>query len=272
MPIVSADPTFTASAWNGAYEDVAITGYSSMTTENQPALPERILLIEVYNFATTANLINSTIDPAVSFPGHTISPAPSYTINGSGQLQASYGPDATTYATNAFTPSAYFEVENALIASGNKKFLRIKVNPLQYNPVTSEVQKAPKIVLDIGLDSAGWGMTPPGAGDVINPFNVANTLRIDYTQAGMYQLDYADLVDSNIEGPFDGVDVNDFRLYVDGVEHPLEVYSPGGNFTTGDYLRFYLPYTATLEDNKNRVKSIPIWSAVSHGRLWLVLN
>jgi hypothetical protein len=245
-------PVFSASAWNGTYEDVSITGYSKTTQAGYPELPERILLIEVYDFATTANLINSTINEA-TLGGHTITPAPAWNMDGNGDLQASYSPNATHYATNAASPSQYFEIENALQVNGNKKYLRIKLNPLKFNPVTQDINRATTIELDIALDGNDWAIDPPGAGDIINPFNVANTLKVDYQKAGMYQLNYNDLNSSSVEGPFDGVSTSDLRLYHNGTEIPVEIYSPSGNFSAGDYIRFYAPFTSSLEDKNNSV-------------------
>ncbi|OIQ19905.1 MAG: hypothetical protein BM556_05305 [Bacteriovorax sp. MedPE-SWde] len=246
-------PVFTASAWNGTYEDVSVTGYSKESTAGLPEIPERILLIEVYDYATTASLINSTVSGESTLAGHNISPAPTWTMDGNGDLQASYSPNATHYATSADTPSQYFDVDTTLQKSGSKTYLRIKVNPLKYNPVSQDVTRATSIELDIGLDGNDWSITPPSAGDIINPFIVANTLKVDYSQAGMYQLDYNDLNNSSVEGPFDGVDINDLRLYYNGSEIPLEINSPSGFFSTGDYIRFYAPFSASLEDLKNSV-------------------
>jgi len=252
LVITPDTPTFSASTWNGAYEDVSITGYSKTTDAGYPELPERILLIEVYEYATTANLINSEISEA-TLAGHNITPAPAWTMDGNGDLQASYTPNATHYATNAVTPSQYFEIDSALQVNGNKKYLRIKINPLKYNPVSDDVNRASSIELDIALDGNDWAIDPPSAGEIINPFNVANTLKVDYQSAGMYQLNYNDLNSSSVEGPFDGISTTDLRLYHNGSEIPVQIYSPSGNFSTGDYIRFYAPFTSSLEDKNNSV-------------------
>ncbi|MBT5094018.1 MAG: hypothetical protein HOM21_07240, partial [Halobacteriovoraceae bacterium] len=252
IEITPATTTFSVSGWNGAYEDVAIPGYAVVADPGNPEVLERDLLIEVYNFATVASLTNSAkLENTLN--GHLITPAPLYTVDGNGDLQPSYVPNATSYALNSYGPTQFFEVSPNLIKSGGKTYLRVKVYPLRFNPVLQSVRKATKITLDIGLDGNAWEVDPPASGSVIDPFLVANTLRVDYTKAGVYELSYDDLVDSNVEGPFDGTDVYELRLYHGNNEIPIDVSSATGNFASGDYLRFFVPFEESIEDVRNRV-------------------
>lgn len=250
IQIVPDAPVFSASLWNGAYDEVSITGYSKQTEAGLPELPERDLLIEVNSYATTANLINSTITESV-INGHLIAPAPSYALDGGGILQPSYAVTDPIYAANVFSPASYFDLNTTLITSNGKKYLKIKILPLTHNTQTPQLKLADKIILEIGLDGNDWEIVPPTGGSAITPYEIANNLQIDFTQEGFYQLNFDDLTDSFVDGPFNAVDVNKLRLYLNDQEIPMEVHSPSGNFTSGDYLRFYLPFEASLEDLKN---------------------
>lgn len=251
IEIDPAAPSFSASSWDGSYEDITMLGYTQMDKAGSPAMLERDILIEVYNYANTASIIGTAQITSSVLSGHNISPAPTYTLDGNGALVASYNPDATIYSTNSNTFNDFYNIENQLIKVSGKTFLRLKIKPLLYNPATDDIVYASKIILDIGLDNQTWEATPPSDSSNINPFNIANTLRIDYTKSGVFELKYNDLVSSLVEAPFDGVDLSELRLYVEGEEIPLYV-SPGDNlFSAGDYLRFYLPFNQTLEDLKN---------------------
>lgn len=245
-------PTFAANTWNGVYDDVAITSYSKMTDAGKPELPEKEILIEVHRFAEIAQ-INSAAVTESAIGGHLIAPAPNYVLNGAGVLVPSYAPDATTYATSTDSPSAFYSIETTLINNQEKTFLRLKVTPLRYNPVTQVLRYASKIILNIGLDGDNWTITPPAGTSNIGPYAVANTLRINYEQKGLYQINYDDLVNSQVEGPFNAADTSLFRLYYNTREIPIEVNSTSGFFASGDNIRFYVPFTASLQDKKNQL-------------------
>lgn len=246
--ITPATPVFTASAWDGSYEDVAIAGYSKITTPGFPELPQRVILLEVYEGATNAQITNETLGTTTDFLNHKITPAPDFVVNGSGGLDPVYAEDATTYATNANIMGAFYSLESDLISSGNKKYLKLTINPLNYNPVQEDAVRIDTLTLDIGLGGNAWETAP---GSDTDPMNYANTLRIDYAQEGIYALTYDNLVDSYVEGPFDGADINELRLYYKGSEIPLSISSGDGVFNSGDTVIFYAPYEKSLEDNKN---------------------
>ncbi len=251
IEIIPGTPLFSDSAWDITYEDVAIQGYSKATEEGKAELAERVLLIEVNKFAEAASLTNMVVNESL-LANHKISPAPTYVIDGSGNLQPQYLVNSAYYSTNNFMPSSYVDLNSNLIKNAGKTYLSIKIKPLKFNPVTEEIHFSNKIVLDIGLDGDAWDIDPPEPGSIINPYNIANTLKIAYDKAGVYQLSYDDLVSSEVNGPFINADTSNLRLYLGTEEIPLEV-SSAGTFTSGDYIRFYVPFEKSLEDKYNRL-------------------
>lgn len=251
LEITPETPLFSDSAWDNSYEDVAILGYSKLTKEGEAELPERVLLIEVSKFAETASVSQMSINESV-LANHKISPAPNYSIDGTGNLQANYSINPAYYSSNSYSPSNYVEVDSNLVRNAGKTYLRVKVTPLKFNPIAQDVHFSNRIVLDIGLDGDAWEIDPPEPGSIINPYNVANTLKIAIDKPGMYQLDYDDLVDSQVDGPFVGANTHNLRLYLGDQELPIEVNS-AGTFSSGDSIRFYAPFTASLEDKYNRL-------------------
>lgn len=262
IEITPATPVFTATAWDPSYEDVAITGYSKMTTAGKPALPEKDILIEVQRFATTA-AVNNTQITASNLAGHLIAPVASYAINSSGILTPSYFQDNITYSTNAYYPAQtypteFYGIESNLITINDKKYLKLKINPLRFNSVSGIVKSASKIILDIGLDGDDWNVTAPEVNSLLVPYAVANTLNIEHGIAGFYQIDYNDFINSHVETPFANTDTSEWRLYFENNELPLEVHSATGIFSPGDYIRYYAPFNKQTESNKNQLNLSPI--------------
>lgn len=257
IEITPATPSFSASAWNNLYEDVLVSGYSKMTLIGSPELPEKDILIEVQSFAQTAHLINATVIEN-TLAGHLISPAPNYTLNGSGVLVPNYSPDATRYGSTSLYPAAYYSIETDLISGNKAKFLKLKINPLKLSASVQSITMATKIILDIGLDGDDWDVTLPDINSNLGPYSISNTLRIDFEQSGVYQIDYADFVNSEVEGPFKNTTTGLWKLYYKDVEIPLEIYSVSGNFSSGDFIRFYVPFNKELESRKNQLILSPV--------------
>ncbi len=257
LEITPPAPVFSDSAWNATYQDVSIAGYSKMTTVGSPELPEKDILVEVQSFAQTAQVINSFVTENV-MTGHLITPAPNYTLDGSGVLIPSYAPDATRYGSGALYPTAYFAIASELVTSNKSKYIKLKISPLKLNPLTSAITIASKIILDIGLNGDDWDVTPPNVNSNIGPYSLNNTLRIDYTKSGIYQISYDDFVSSQVDGPFKNSATASWRLYYKDVEIPLEISSANGSFGAGDYIRFYVPFNSEIESKMNQLILSPV--------------
>jgi hypothetical protein len=263
LEITPADPLFSTSSWNNTYEDVAIAGYSKMTLVGSPELPEKDILIEVPDNAVTAKVNNEAITQK-TLAGHLITPAPNYALS-TGILIPGYSPNQARYADSNFYPMNYYSVQSDLVSTNHSKFLKVKINPLKLNPVTNTISMASKIVLDIGLDGDDWDVTTPDDQSEIGPYAISNTLRINVNKSGVYQLNYADFVNSGVEGPFINKNVNNWRLYFKDVEIPLEITSSTGLFSAGDTIRFYVPFTKEIESKNNQLILSPVSITSSTG-------
>lgn len=252
IKIVPPAPVWTASAMGGSFEEVAMSSYSKTLEAGKPELLKRILLIEVHTFATSASLTNQTLNQS-TIPTKNVHPAPDWNLNGSNILVPTYTVDNTFYILSQFKPDNFIEVDSSLTTIGGRKFLKITVNPLLYNPVSDDVKKLDDVVLDIGIDGDAWDVAPPNGSVDVAASIVANTLRIDYDKEGVFEITYDEMLDTNVEGPFDGVDPATFRLYQGDTEIPLMVIDADSTFNTGDKLRFYTRFFEPSDDTKNQV-------------------
>lgn len=243
--------SYTTSNWDSSYEDIDINGHSHSEEAGHPRLLERTILIEVHRYAETASVSDSTIDESF-ISGHKIAPAPSWQSSG-GTLVANYTLDSTAYSTDAYSPNEYFEVKNNLLSFGDKKFLKVIIRPVKYNPVQEEIKRLDELIVDIGLDGNAWEIDPAEGNYQLAPESIANTLRIGFSSTGVYEVSYNDLYDSYVEGPFKNADVDDLRLYFWGEEIPVEITSVDSYFNSGDKLRFFVKYQDNREDKYNYV-------------------
>ncbi|MCP4912111.1 MAG: hypothetical protein GY909_03240 [Oligoflexia bacterium] len=250
----------TGATWNGSYSHIDIPGYSRDVEAGKPELLNRVILIPidgVYNGINSTQKTLTTSDATASLGGDQISPAPSWSADGSGVLQASYSPDAVTYTTNSFSPVSYYTVASSSVAINGKNYVKVTVNPVQYNPVTASLNRLDNLIIDISLDGTVWDYTPPVDYASVSPAAIEGNLRIRYSEEGIYKVTHTDLYNAYVEGPFDGEPVANFRLYYHGTEIPMEVYSPSGNFSTGDYIVFYGSFASSLEDGMDEVVLTP---------------
>ena len=98
-------------------------------------------------------------------------------------------------------------------------------------------------MLDIGLGGSAWVAPTPNAALAVSPSAVEGTLRIRYKQTGMYELAYDDIVAAGLDGFFAGAATANLRVYVRRPETPLDLSGvAGANFSSGDKLRFFLPF------------------------------
>jgi hypothetical protein len=260
--ITPPTPVFSASAWNNSYEEITMAGYSKLAIVGEPELPVKDVLIEVHQFATTATNRHEKVSASL-LTNHLVAPAPNYVLNNSNTLTTSYSINSAVYSTNEFLPlqrlpSEFIEFDSKLILINDKKYLKLKVNPMRYNAFAKEIKSANQITVDIGLNGDDWNIISPNISSNVGPYAVANTLRIDYAQEGFQQITYDDFVNSQVEGPFNLSDTSLWRLYYKDSEIPLEIHSATGLFSAGDYIRFYAPFTSSLESKTNQLILSPV--------------
>jgi hypothetical protein len=252
LQITPEAPVFSTSAWDNSYQDVSVLGHSQTMVVGHPQLPVRDYLIEVNSFsllasATVAEKTETTL------AGHLITPSPDWTPDGSGVLQPSFSPDGTVYSSGTTNPSTYYDLTTQLISLAGRKYLKLKIHPLKYNPVTQDIERLTKLVLDIGLDGDAWRVSPDPTEENLIPELVSNTLKVEYTQAGLYQVDYADLLAHNLLGPFTGINPENIRAHYHGSEIALKVIDSDQVFNSGDTIRFYAPFHDSLDSSTDNI-------------------
>ncbi len=252
IEINPAAMTFTPATWNASYSNVAINSYSETSEAGIAQTLERILLIEVDPSFTGANLSDFQVTES-SVQNVKLSPSPEWTLNSSTNiLEPQYAEDATYYALNTFEPSQYYNVEPTLITQGQKKFLKVTVNPVKYNPTSEFVKQATNIILDIGLDGNAWDWQPVANASYVTPEAFSNVLKVKFNKTGIHEIKYSDLDAIGLTGPFDNSSTDNFRMYFEGKEIPIEIIG-GSSFTSGGAVRFYASFTETLEDYFNEI-------------------
>ncbi len=243
--------SFSASAWNGSYEEVSMSSYAKTQVAGKPELLKRNLLVEVYPFATSATLQNNTQAQSAIGP-KTIQPAPDYVLNGSNILEPVYAVDTSFYNVSQFRPSSFVTVDTNLLSVSGKKFIKLTVDPLSYNPVTKDLNRLDSAIIDIAIDGNSWEVDPPADASDYNANIIANTLRIDFSSKGMIEVLYDDLVSSSTEAPFENQNTADLRLYNGNSEIPLHIVDGDGVFNSGDKIYFYGDFEESKHDLKNQ--------------------
>jgi hypothetical protein len=249
IEIIPPPATIATSTWNASYQTIKVPGYVNTVEAGFPEMAERVILVEVPESFTTATLSNVSVITGAN-SSNLIAPAPSWTANGSGVLQASYSTNSTAYNSVSYTPSKFYELFPNLVTISDKKYVKIKVYPFQWKASNQDLKMATKIVMDIGLGGNAWNNSAPNTSLAISPSAVEGTLRIQYLKSGMYSLTYDDILNAGLDGFISSSDTSQLRLYVRGTEIPMEVIS-SGSFSSGDELRFYLPFESSNDDIKN---------------------
>ena len=246
LKITPPTPTYTTSTWNGSYEELSMVGYATSLEPGYPELLEKELLIEVYQFALTATTASVNVTESVT-GSKKIVPAPNFVRNPDDSVSEVRAIDATAYAINSYAPNDYITVDSALVEIGKKKYIRVKINPLVYNAVSEDIKYSSLITTEISINGNDWTVTPPTSGEEAIPYLVGNSLKIDITKTGMFELNYSDLESTYTSEPFENVDIADLRLYFGQIEVPIEVISGDSVFNSGDKLRFFARHEKSIE-------------------------
>ena len=252
LKIIPGAITFTPSAWNATYNQVAIASYSKTQKPYYPELLTRTLLIDVNPFVTSHEITNITASETI-IPAANIAPAPRYSPDGGGVLVADYQTDATAYSQTTLSPSSYIEIDSNFVSVGGRKMLRVVVNPLMYAPGLLQLNRLDEAIVDIGLNGAVWDTPAPSSGAQLTPGALANTLKIGVSATGIYKVDFDQLVVANVDGPFVGASVDSLRLYKGANEAALKVIDTNSDtiFNSGDSIVFFGKHDESLFDQKS---------------------
>jgi hypothetical protein len=256
---VSINPStisMTTSSWNSSYVDVAIPGYSKLSTERAPELLSRRVLVPVNDAYTNVQgtVYSQTLsDISASLSGKKVTPAPYFTVNGSGELIPQYAEDSAYYSSSTDYPGSFYTISPNTISVLGKHYVEIYVYPLQYEVANNDLERLDQLVLDIGLGAPAWDYTPPADIYELSPSVAEGTIRLRYSAEGMYRVTYDNLAALNMEGPLDGIDTDTIRGYYHGKEIPLEIVTGDGSFSSGDEIIFYGAYEKSIDDDEDEV-------------------
>ncbi len=76
-----------------------------------------------------------------------------------------------------------------------------------------QVKNVAEIHLDIGLDGSAWDVSAPAGELSKSPFASEGSVRIKYSQIGMYEVTYQNLDDLGLAGVIEGENIADLRMY-----------------------------------------------------------
>lgn len=236
----------TANVHNPTYQHLSIPLYAKTINAGQPELLARTLMLKVSDTDTSASFqlvssqsANSTV---------LVAPAPAWNLVGQ-QYQEQWSLDAASYASAIETPSSPVSL-NPLITNDGSTYLPVTIHPVAYTASSSNLKKYSELIVDIFLNgNSSWQPTTPIATSEV--WGSPGALRIGLSKDGIYQITYDEMVAAGVVGPFALGDVSKFKLFIMNQEHPLDVTTGNGSFSTGDSLRFYARATQTVDSSSS---------------------
>jgi hypothetical protein len=259
---------------SGRCQVIQLEGYSASSVSGAPDLPSAGLMLGIPFGAEPGIRVieaDETLVPAIV----DLCPVAQPIFNNvAGRLvwQAeTIQPDSAIYSSNAWYPAQPVAIDSiGMIRS--QRVLQIRLQPIQYNPVTKQLNIYTRLVLEVDYSSAGrqplGGQHPPiPEGDfesvlaqsLLNyeqakawrsqPSTVSPPLedshaasqaayKISVVQDGIYQLSYIALKNAGV--PVDSLDPRTLRLSNQGIEVATFVSGEADSvFNPNDYLLFY---------------------------------
>ena len=234
------------------YSDISIPGYSVATNPGEPALPNRVIMLQVpaaesatYSIVSQVQASPTPLDVA---PARLWSPL-------NGVLTPSWDLDSTFYSTDQTLPASPISL-GSVIQNGGVYYLPLMVQPISFDPVRQNIVFTSQIVADIFLGgAASWA--PPAVASS-GPWGTEGGLEIVVHQAGLYQLTYDALASAGVTEILGGAPVNTFHLYSQNTEIPIQINSGGSLFSPGDSILFYAPYFNSIDNNTNTLLLLSI--------------
>jgi hypothetical protein len=255
-----------------ACQSVAIDGLSVVEEVGQLALPVQGIMLGIPP-DTQPDIRILSIDSSVLDESIRLCPTPepifSRDLEGNLTLTGYTYPQGDADDVNAFLPAQVAE----LASTGYIRFQRyaqLRLSPLQYNPVTGELRHHSRIQVEVRLNAPeslarsgsnrmldpffedalaasllnyeqaqAWRLTPEVTTDAgIATRETQPFYKIEVDQDGIYQLDYADLLDAGV--PVNELDPRTFHLYNQDIEVAIRVEGEAdGSFDPGDSVLFF---------------------------------
>ncbi|MCR9204768.1 MAG: C25 family cysteine peptidase, partial [Halobacteriovoraceae bacterium] len=240
--------------WDSNYTKLSASGFGHTSKSRFPETLHRTLLIRVDSFVGSAELENLVVNASNLGPV-SLSPVPTYTADNDGILRPSFNPHPDAYASDDLYPLQYVDVESDILSVGSEKFLKVNLFPALFKASTGDLNVASELTMSVSLNDGDWSEPTPNDDYLENPYVVANTLRIFYSDAGLYQVSFQDLVGTHTDAPFKDSPVSAFRLYRKKSELPIHIvdFNSDGLFNGNDKVLFYAPFELSLDDNLDSV-------------------
>ena len=226
-------PSFTVeeSEYEG-FKKIVMDGYSSTSRAGEAKLPLKTLLLNIPASKSAEfeiqNLEVSEIQTA------RVEPVDGEVIEGN-KLVSSFSYSDAYYNQDTFNPTAHIAL-GEILTVGEKSTLPLTILPIRFNPATSQILPAQKVIVDLFFDGATtWNETDAAA----SPWQLAGGLKIGVERSGIYEVSFNELLSKGIEAPFENADIEDLKLFVRNIEVPMEVLSEDEYFNENDKIRFY---------------------------------
>lgn len=252
--------TLTADSDYPTYQRASIPLYSSTLEAGKPELLDRTIMLKIPQASTAQLQVVSTMDQ--NFNGILMAPAPDWVLNG-GNYEYQWYLDTVAYNENQMAPTTPITL-GAVTNNQGQHYLPIVVHALAYNPAAQQLKKYNEIILDIFLnDNTDWApQTPVNLSEV---WSTEGALKIGIHSDGVYELTYEQMAAAGVLGPFDGGNLDKFKLYFLNQEQPLDVSSGDNLFSPGDKIRFYVKHIESLISKNNYVLLVPDYASSGNG-------
>lgn len=252
--------THTADGAHPSYQHLSIPLYAKTVEAGHPELLARTLLLKVSNADMSASF--SIVSEISAQSTVLVAPAPAWVAVGQ-QLQPQWALDSSAYASTTALPTAPVSLSPIIKNDGNS-YLPLTIHPVAYTANSSSLKKYDEIVVDIFLNgNSSWQPTSPiSAADV---WGSPGALRIGLNSDSVYQISYEDLLTAGVVAPFHLADVSKLKLYILNQEHPLDISSASGYFSSGDSIRFYARATETVESSSSYALLVYDYASLAPG-------
>jgi hypothetical protein len=240
--------TLTPDATHNSYQHLSIPLYTKTLTAGHPELLARTLMLKVGS--STASATFEIVSEQSATNSVLVAPAPDWVVVGN-QYQSQWSLNASAYAQTNAVPTAPISVGSVVTNDGNT-YLPLTVHPVAYTSSSQDLKKYNEIVVDVFLNGATtWKPNTPIS--VSEVWGAPGSLRIGISGDGMYEVSYDDMLSAGVVAPFHLADVTQLKLFVLNQEHPLDIKSVNGHFSTGDSIRFYARNSETLDSKTSYV-------------------
>jgi hypothetical protein len=215
------------------YQRLTIPDYGTIGITGEPEIPvitQRIAIPKCSRVNYTV-----TVTATQTLQGYRIYPVPDYQPNSEGFLEEVFTINAAAYLQNGFTPGADYTVTETG-AMRSQHFVTLNLNPIQFNPVTGQLQMATEMEVTLTFDNP--------ASDVnanLGPFSkTAAAAFLNYQGSGNGFLQY--------DRAFEKVDFVPGKVKWITIEDPAQADTISCNYLIVTVSEFFTPQNAYLKE------------------------